>query len=278
LWTRMKSKKIRQGYWRSRLLNMKGSFLHYSPKQWVKSAIVDSVFIVLLFILLAFLVSDTVGQLNELVRVASEAIPLMPQSPAVNPVLAGKMSALHERIDQVTGGFFVVFLEHFALFVVLAGTWNYLAFSNAIGKRKGLLSWLRFLALSATWLVVWTGLIVLVTFILLGPVPGVLAGFFLFVTAFYASYVFFYSVLEGKKFNILKMTFKAGIMRIYGPGFAFLVCLLLLAGFNLTMYAISPKPSIALAVVFFALSVGFVSWCRFYLCAEIRNAVGDAGA
>jgi hypothetical protein len=267
-------KKKKTHYWKERVNNLAHSFTEPRIAGWLWSVATDLVFFFASVVLLIVFLSTMIHHFEGVNQTAKDTYSIMPsiQGGIMSPDISQKMSEIKANIDGFFLDLLYVALFYLALFCVLVGSWNFIAFSRILKIKRTLSSWLKFILVFACWSFAFAVLFAVVL-IFTHKVLAVLLMLLLLVLYLYLAPVLFCVCFKRKFLSTIKDTFIIGFKNVHKIGFAFLLLLVVLAGLNLVLLVLKPGLTPLPILLSFLIFILFISWSRFYICTEIREAV-----
>jgi len=258
-----------------RIRNLKASILDNPLRRWLGFSVLDLVFLLLMVTALTFFLTTSIYHMKRLDDIGKDVTPLVAQMAQGMPPEAGinKAKAMEESVNEVMAKLVVTSASYFLIFSVLVSSWAFIGMSKIMKKRLRFKIWAKFILAGMVWAVLLMGILTLIIRIIGDLLVCVITSIiFLFISA-YLTIIFFYSLCSNGMLQSMKDALIVGIKKIASVGLAFIVCIIVLLAFNIAFYLIKPSFDVITSIISVMFFVLFLTWCRFYLCAEIKGVL-----
>jgi hypothetical protein len=263
--------KQKDSYWRLRILLLRQSLAQRRFVEWLRFGLIDFLFLFIVALLLSLFLGAGVKYFGSLQELAMKAVPLVTQQIS-QPQNSAAISQMRTELVSVVKGILLISFVYFVLFSLVVSSWSFVALSRQLGVRLRLLGGLVFVGLKVVWSFLCAAIIIRILH-LLSNVMGIIVSLVALLLLIYLSIIIDFVYFFKERFGMFKTAFKLAFKRIHCLGFAFVVCVFVLLSVDLAFILLRPSFTLLPAVVSLLFLLFFISWSRFYLSLEFREAI-----
>lgn len=266
-------KRKKRGFLGKRIDKLKASIVENPLGRWLGFSALDLVFLLLMITALTFFLTTSIYHMKKLDDIGKDITPLVAQIAQGIPPEAGinKAKAMEESVNALIIKLVMTLTLYFIIFSVLVSSWTFIGLSRILKRPLRFSIWVKFIFAGAIWAVLLMGILAIMIRTIGNILVCVITSLaFLFISV-YLTIIFFYSLYSNGMLGSMKDAVIVGIKNIASVGLAFMVCIIVLLAFNITFYLIRPSFNIIISIISALFFILFLTWSRFYLCAEMKG-------